>query len=144
MLSKTEEGSATTDPAYARCVRLRPTEEDEGSATTFVRWVGAATIVVSMTVAVSILARGVDLNPFIAGTVLLGLASGLLAASKGRALLPFVLLLLAAFPTIFGWYVFFYLPLLLLLIVGGVARSVTAKPRVGDGPAERVTGIEPA
>jgi hypothetical protein len=113
-------------------MRLIPTEQDEGFATTFVRWVGAVTIVVSIAVAISIVARGVDFNVFIAGTVLFGLASGLLAAGRGRAFFPFVLLMLAAFPTIFGWYVFFYLPLLLLLIVGGVARLFAAKPRATD------------
>ena len=51
----------------------------EGRATTFVRWVGGATILVSVAVAVSLVARGVDFNPFVLATVLVGLASGLLA-----------------------------------------------------------------
>jgi hypothetical protein len=42
------------------------------------------------------------------------------------------LLLLAAFPTTFGRYVFFYLPLLILLIVGGVARMLSARTRGRD------------
>ena len=101
----------------------------EGRATTFVRWVGGATIIVSVAVAVSLVVRGVDFNPFVIATVLVGLASGLLAARTGRAFFPFLLLLLAAFPTIFGWYVFFYLPLLLLLVIGGIARLVTSPRR---------------
>jgi hypothetical protein len=107
-------------------------DPNEGRATTFVRWVGGATIIVSVGVAVSLVARGVDFNPFVLATVLVGLASGLLAARTGRAFFPFILLLLAAFPTIFGWYVFFYLPLLLLLVIGGVARMMTTQ----RGPTE--------
>jgi hypothetical protein len=101
----------------------------EGRATTFVRWVGGATIIVSLVVAVSLVVRSVDFNPFVIATVLVGLASGLLAVRTGRAFFPFLLLLLAAFPTIFGWYVFFYLPLLLLLVIGGIARLVTSPRR---------------
>ena len=103
-----------------------PGDAREGRATTFVRWVGGATIIVSLVVAVSLVIRNVDFNPFVIATVLVGLASGLLAARTGRASFPFLLLLLAAFPTIFGWYVFFYLPLLLLLVIGGIARLVTS------------------
>ena len=66
-------------------------------------------------------------------TVVLGGAAGLVAARTGRAFFAFVLLLFAAYPTIFGWYVFFSLPLLLVLAIGGAARFFggprTAEPR---------------
>ncbi len=88
---------------------------------------GAATIVVSVVVAVSLVARGVDFHPFNIWIVLVGLFSGLLAARTGRAFLALVLLVLAAYPTIFGWYVYFYLPLVLLLMSGGVARLATRR-----------------
>jgi hypothetical protein len=114
------------------------TDRDDGFDTGFVRWVGWATVLLSLAVAISLLGRGVDLNPFIVGTVGFGLASGLLAARTGHAFVPFVLLICAAFPTIFGWYVFFYLPLLLLMLVGGAARlAVTLRGRAEAGPSTR-------
>ncbi|HJR97866.1 MAG TPA: hypothetical protein VJ979_08165 [Actinomycetota bacterium] len=109
-------------------MRLAWSGRDDDSATFFVRWTGWAIVLVSVTVALSLVVRSVDLNPFIVATVGFGLASGLLAARTGRAFFPFLLLVLAAFPTIFGWYVFFYLPLLLLLAVGGAARTIRRAP----------------
>ena len=107
-------------------------DRDEGYATGFVRWTGWAIVLVSVVVALSLVARRVDINPYIVGTVGFGIASGLLAAQTGHALVPFVLLVFAAFPTIFGWYVFFYLPLLLLLAIGGVARLMSPLRERGD------------
>lgn len=97
-------------------------DRNENSATVFVRWIGWAIVLVSILVAISLVARKVDLNPFIVMTVGLGVASGVVAAQTRHAFFAFVLLLCAAYPTIFGWYVFFYLPLLLLLAIGGAAR----------------------
>lgn len=105
-------------------MRLAWSDRDDDAATVFVKWVGWAIVLVSVAVALSLVVRRVDLNPFIVGIVGFGLASGLLAARTGRTFFPFLLLLLAAYPTIFGWYVFFYVPLLLLLAIGGVARTV--------------------
>jgi len=105
-------------------VRFAWSDRDDDSATVFVKRTGWAIILVSVAVALSLVVRRVDLNPFVVGTIGFGLASGLLAARTGRALIPLLLLLLATYPTIFGWYVFFYLPLLLVLTVGGVAGTI--------------------
>lgn len=78
---------------------------------------------------ITLLAREVDPNAFIVATVGLGIASGLLAARTGRALLPLGLLVVGAIPTIFGWYVFFYLPLILLLAIGGIAEEKARRSR---------------
>jgi len=105
-------------------MRLPWSAREDDAATRYLRWVGWTIVVVSLVVTVSLVVRRVDLNPFVVVMVAFGLASGLVAARTGRALLAFVLLYVAAFPTIFGWYVFFYLPLFLLLAIGGVARLV--------------------
>ena len=107
-------------------------DPDEGSPTIFVRWTGWAIVLVSVAVAASLVVRQVDLNPFIVTTIGFGVASGLLAARTGHALFAFVLLLLAAYPTIFGWYVFFYVPLLLLLAIGGIARLLSGRRHAGS------------
>jgi hypothetical protein len=109
-------------------------DRNDGSATVFIRSTGWAIVLVTVVVVLTLIVRRVDLNPFIVGMVGFGLASGLLAARTGRTFVPFLLLLLAAYPTIFGWYVFFYLPLLLLLMIGGVAGSLT-RLRRGPDPA---------
>ena len=101
-------------------------DEVADPAGTFVRWTGWAIVLVSVGVALSLVVRGVDLNPFIVLTVGCGLASGLLAVRTGRALLPLVILVVATYPTIFGWYVYFFLPLLILLAIGGAARGISA------------------
>ena len=116
-------------------MRLPWSDREDDPVTGYLRWIGWTIVVVNLVVAVSLVVRRVDLNPFIVMTIAFGITSGLVAARTGRALLAFVLLFVAAFPTIFGWYVYFYLPLFLLLALGGAVRLADRRRDTGSRSA---------
>jgi hypothetical protein len=91
-----------------------------------VRTVGVLTVAVAIVIPVTLLVRRVDLNPFILVTEAMTIVAAVVALRTRRALPTALLLIVATYSTIFGWYVLFYLPLLVLLAIAGVARAVEA------------------
>jgi hypothetical protein len=89
-----------------------------------VRTVGVLTV--AIVIPATLLVRRVDLNPYIIVTEAMTIVAAVVALRTRRALPTALLLIVATYSTIFGWYVLFYLPLLVLLAIADVARAVDA------------------
>jgi hypothetical protein len=87
-----------------------------------VRLTGILAAAVAIVVPITLIVRHVDLNGFIVAMEVATIAASAIALRTRRALPTAVLLVLAMYPTLFGWYVFFYLPLVAILAVAAAAR----------------------
>jgi hypothetical protein len=102
-----------------------PLGEEPGSK--LVRATGVLSVLLSAGVLSSLVVRGVDLNVVNMSTIALGFVAGVVGALTSRALPAGLLMAAATLPTVFGWYVFLYLPFLLLFLLGGIMRARTAR-----------------